>query len=90
LEGDIPTLGVHAGFSVFHSLNLEIAVGYPPFDDTRIDPEPTGVSREDVYRRLYRFVDNKLIAFLGYIGLGDPNTRFLVYSRGWDETSRRQ
>ena len=57
----------------FHSANAELGLGYPPFDD----PED-----EILQGRAYQLIENKLIAFLGYVALGDPQTRFLVYSRG--------
>jgi len=67
----------------FHSINLELGFGYHPFDD------PDHAARFD---RVYRLVDGKLMAFLGYVALGDPQTKFLVYSRGrggkWPEEDR--
>jgi hypothetical protein len=67
----------------FHSMNQEFSFGYPGeggFDETRA-------------RRLYELADNKLAAVLGFIGQEDPDTRFLVYSRGtggdWDDEQYR-
>jgi hypothetical protein len=68
----------------FHSMNQEFGLGYPgestDFDETR-------------FRRLYEIADNKLMAFLGFIGQGNPDTVFLVYSRGtgggWSEDKYR-
>jgi hypothetical protein len=68
----------------FHSMNQEFGFGYPgestDFDETRA-------------RRLYEIADNKLMAFLGFIGQGNPDTLFLVYSRGtgggWSEEKYR-
>jgi hypothetical protein len=67
----------------FHSINLELGYGYPPFDD---------LEQEARAKRIYEIVDGKLMAFFGYVGLGDPQTKFLVYSRGggtpWVEEQR--
>ncbi len=40
-------------------------------------------------RHLYMLADNKLVAFLGYIAMGKPDTKFLVYSRGFGNESNR-
>ena len=68
----------------FHAMNLEFGFGYP--DDAKGFNEPSA-------RRLYELADNKLIAVLGFIGKGDPRTKFLVYSRGtggdWNEQEKR-
>jgi aminoglycoside phosphotransferase (APT) family kinase protein len=78
-----PDLIVIHRSAFFHSINLEFDFGYPPFDD------PEHQARFD---RLYGLVDSKLVSFLGYVGLGDPRTKFVVYSRGsgggWDEGQR--
>ena len=80
----------------FHSMNLEFGFGYPPFDDSENVPDPSrgGVSLEERRSRLYELADGKLAAFLGYIGLGSPQTRFLIYSRGsgggWTEEAYRR
>jgi hypothetical protein len=67
----------------FHSANLELGFGYPPFDDPEDDAR---------FTRSYLLVESKLITFLGYVGLGDPQTKFLVYSRGrggiWPDEER--
>jgi len=67
----------------FHSANLELGFGYPPFDDPEDDAR---------FTRSYLLIESKLIAFLGYVGLGDSLTKFLVYSRGrggvWPEEDR--
>ncbi len=68
----------------FHAMNLEFGFGYgddsPDFDETR-------------WKRLYAVADNKLQAFLGYLGRSSPDTKFLVYSRGsggdWRDDSVR-
>ena len=39
--------------------------------------------QETLQGLLYEIAESKLMAFLGYIGLGNPNTRFIVYSRGF-------
>lgn len=57
----------------FHSIAQELGLVYPggaeAFD-------------EQLWRRTYAIGDDKLIAFLGFVGTGNSNTRFLVYSRG--------
>jgi hypothetical protein len=68
----------------FHAMNLEFGFGYP--GDARGFNEASA-------RRLYELADNKLVAVLGFIGNGDPRTKFLVYSRGtgggWTEAKNR-
>jgi hypothetical protein len=43
---------------------------------------------------MYSLAENKLAAFLGYVGVANRRTRFLVYSRGapggWAEDGYRQ
>ena len=69
--------------SFFHSANLELGFGYPPFEDPEDDAR---------FVRSYLVIESKLMAFLGYVGLGDPQTKFLVYSRGrggrWPQEDR--
>ena len=43
----------------------------------------TALSDSTFDEHLYVLADNKLVAFLGYIALGKPDTKFLVYSRGF-------
>ena len=78
-----PDLIVIHRSALFHSLNLELGFGYHPFDD------PEQQARAE---RIYEVVDGKLMAFFGYVALGDPQTKFLVYSRGagegWIEEKR--
>jgi len=70
----------------FHSMNLEIGFGYAPFNDN--------VTQQRV-EHLYEFADDRLMAFMGHVGLGSPVAKFLIYSRGiggggWmDEDFRR-
>jgi len=71
-----PDLIVIHRSALFHSINLELGFGYPPFDD------PEHQARVE---RIYELVDGKLMAFFGYVALGDPQTKFLVYSRGAGE-----
>jgi serine/threonine protein kinase len=71
-----PDLIVIHRSALFHSINLELGFGYPPFDD------PEHQARVE---RIYAVVDGKLMAFFGYVALGDPQTKFLVYSRGAGE-----
>ena len=69
--------------SFFHSANLELGFGYGPFEDPEDDAR---------FVRSYLMIESKLMAFLGYVGLGDPQTKFLVYSRGrggrWPQEDR--
>ena len=44
---------------------------------------------EDLEDLLYDIADSKLMAFLGYVGLGRSETRFIVYTRGLREESQR-
>ena len=79
----------------FHSMNLEFQFGYPPFADSEQVRLPTGqrLSREYLFHRLYVLAENKLLAFLGYVGVSNRRTRVLVYSRGergvWPEADRQ-
>ena len=57
----------------FHSIAQELGLAYPD-DEDEFD--------ESQWQRTYAIGDDKLIAFLGFVGNGNPNTRFLVYSRG--------
>lgn len=57
----------------FHSMNLELG-----FDNTA---EASTYEAQQA-ARLYQIADDKLMAFFGIIGQGNPNTKFLVYSRG--------
>ena len=68
-----PDLIVIHRSAFFHSVNLELGYGYPPYDDPVIEARA---------RRVYDIVLEKLMAFFGYVGSADPHTRFLVYSRG--------
>lgn len=69
----------------FHAMNLEFGFGYP--GDAKGFDEASA-------RRLYELADNKLVAVLGFIGKGDPRTKFLVYSRGtggdWSDARKRE
>jgi len=72
LRQDPDLILIHrSGF--FHSMNLELGFGYGD------DPETFD---ENGWRHLYEIADDKVKALLGYIGEGDPDTQFLVYSRG--------
>jgi serine/threonine protein kinase len=78
-----PDLIVIHKSAFFHSANLEFGFGYPPFDN------PVSTAR---FSHFYELVNSKLVAFLGYVALGDPLTKFLVYSRGsggdWPDEDR--
>lgn len=56
----------------FHSMNEDLALGYPA----------EGEPYSDAFLRLYQIADNRLVAFLGTAAQADPQTRFIVYSRG--------
>jgi len=56
----------------FHSMNEDLALGYPA----------QGEPYSDAFQRLYQIADNKLVALLGLVATDDPETRFIVYSRG--------
>jgi len=82
-------------FCFFHAINLEFHLGYPPFGDSEEVRLPTGerVSREYLFYRLGALAENKLLAFLGYVGVTNRRTQVLVYSRGegngWSEADRQ-
>jgi len=41
---------------------------------------------ESMHNDVYPLVDNKLVAFIGYVATLNPRTRFIVYSRrSWDD-----
>jgi hypothetical protein len=69
--------------SFFHSMNQEFGFGYPGeagYDERRA-------------RALYDVAENKLQAFLGYVGRQNPDTLFLAYGRGtggsWEDERDR-
>jgi hypothetical protein len=72
LKQDPSVILIHRS-AFFHSMNQEFGFGYA--DDSES-------YREKDWRRLYEIADNKLVAFLGFISLGNPRTKFVVYSRG--------
>jgi tRNA A-37 threonylcarbamoyl transferase component Bud32 len=91
-----PDLIVIHRSSFFHSLNTEFGFGYPPPLDELVEvtiPSPEAVLEEQRIR-LYGLADDKLGAFFGYVGLGEPATKFLVYSRGqgaeWSKAEYRR
>ena len=51
--------------------------------------DATNLGDRNFTKDLYALTESKLIAFLGYIALGIPNTKFLVYSRGFGDESNR-
>ena len=80
-----PDLIVIHRSAFYHSINLELGYPYSPFDDPVIEARA---------KRVYDVVLEKLMAFFAYVGLADPHTRFLVYSRGappsgWVEDQQR-
>ena len=80
-----PDLVVVHRSAFFHSMNLEIGLGYPPFADA---------AAEARWRHLYKIADDKLVAVLGLLAASDDRTRFLVYSRGtgggWPDAEYRK
>ena len=50
----------------FHSMNLEFGYGYPPFPSEQAEID---------WQRLYRTADDKLVAFLGVVGIAPRDTR---------------
>jgi hypothetical protein len=77
-----------------HSMNVEFGFGYPPFDEVaETGTTDAEVPLEKRYQLLKAMGVDKLWAFFGYVGLGDPGTRFLVYSRGgggsWSQSKYR-
>jgi len=72
----------------FHAMDVDFQVGYPPFDD------PADARSRDLFVHLLAAAQNRLEAFLGYAGSANPQTRFLIYSRGrageWGETAHRR
>jgi hypothetical protein len=68
-----PDLLVIHRSAFFHSLNVELGLGYEPFEDDKA---------RDRWAVLYRTAEDKLIAFLGLVATVSPRTRFLIYSRG--------
>jgi hypothetical protein len=61
-------------YSINHELDL-------PFEEE---------TDEERKIRFYLSVNNRLVAFLGYVGLASPKTSFLVYSRGWTDEQRAE
>jgi serine/threonine-protein kinase len=49
--------------------------------------DDTNLSDKDFRLSLYTLAESKLTAFLGYIALGNPMTKFLVYSRGFTDNT---
>ena len=56
----------------FHSMARDFEVKYPAASE-----EPS-----IFFNKHYEIAENKLVAFLGYIADQNPNTQFVVYSRG--------
>jgi|TARA_B110000116_G_scaffold254428_1_gene251946 hypothetical protein len=56
---------------------------------------PVGVAKASAkFNKSYGLAENKLLAFKGYIGSQNPETRFIVYSRGagrdWPDDDYRE
>ena len=45
--------------------------------------DDTNLNDSDFASHLYTLANSKLVAFLGYIAIGNPYTKFLVYTRGF-------
>jgi hypothetical protein len=80
---EAPSLVLIHRSSFFHSMNQEFGFGYPGepgFDEARA-------------RALYAVSQDKIVAFLGYVGQVSPSTLFVVYGRGtggdWDNEQDR-
>jgi serine/threonine protein kinase len=67
--------------SIFHAINQDLDFPFGHDLDENMD--------NDRLWRFYWFVNNRLVAFLGYVGLASPKTSFLVYSRSFTEEVRR-
>ncbi len=96
----MPDLIVIHRSAFFHSMDLDFRIGYPPFGETAVQasgaqtPETEQpLSRAFLYDHLNTSALIRLQAFLGYAGLSNLKTRFLIYSRGaaggWAETAFR-
>src|ERR1051325_8623167 len=71
-----PRLVIVHRSAFFHSFNAFFQYGQPPqFAHPTDDPR---------WVKLYGFADDKLINLLAYIAAREPQTQFLVYSRGTD------
>lgn len=68
IVGSRPRLVVIHRSSFFHPLNEHFKL-------------PT---TDEKWKLLYDVADEKLVAFIGYVGTFEPRTKFLVYSRGTD------
>ena len=84
----IPDLIVIHLSAFFHAMDVDFQVGYPPFDGS------ADARSGDLFVHLLAAAQNRLEAFLGYAGSANPQTRFLIYSRGrageWGETAYRR
>lgn len=49
--------------------------------------DDTNLNDPDFAEHLYTLAESKLVGFLGYIGIGNPYTKFIVYSRGFGDES---
>jgi len=82
-----PDLIVIHRSAIFHAMNEEFQ-----FEHRGKDPFPDP-AKEARWQLLYRTADDKLIAFIGSVGMTNQHTRFLVYSRGtggeWDKEEYR-
>ena len=67
-----PSLVLIHRSAFFHSMAKDLEVKYPTATE-----QPSVV-----FNKHYEIAENKLVAFLGYIADQNPNTRFVVYSRG--------
>jgi tRNA A-37 threonylcarbamoyl transferase component Bud32 len=72
-----PRLVVIHRSSFFHSMNAEFNFG--------ASPEFAKPADDEKWKILYRIADDRIESVLGYVGTAEPQTKFLVYSRGTDE-----
>ena len=78
-----PSLVLIHRSAFFHSMNQDLGFGYPSGSE----------AYSEEFMRLYQIADNKLVALLGYLGRGNRDTKFLIYSRGtgrgWTDPEHR-
>ena len=82
-----PDLLVIHRSAIFHAMNEVFQIG------TRGKDAFSDDAQEAKWQLLYRTADEKLIMFIGTVGMANPHTKFLVYSRGtggkWEKDSDR-
>jgi hypothetical protein len=71
-----PRLVIVHRSAFFHSYNAFFQYGQPP--------QFTHPTNDERWVKLYEIADDKLINLIAYIAVREPQTQFLVYSRGTD------